>query len=196
LSDERLRTLERLAQQGDVAARGEWVRELQRSGQKPASLDAWEKFLLERLDAVRREVDAHVAGRSSSTCAPITDLAPLREAVRQALLERGELTVGYGYQRLGGVYVTARPGESRPVAIMALAARVDGAVVTRIGFSEAKDPSPGTTWPVLSPWRSAPKPKPLEKKFRAWIEGETHKLTLDEAHVWVELARVPKGSKG
>lgn len=207
MADEDLRAKERLAQTGGLEERAAWLTELRRSG-GPGAL-ACEAFL-ERVQAslvgLRERVDRRFDSyRSEGEVKPCPELGldPVIAALEAALaLREGQEGVGYGYELLTSYWPAKGVAYAPQCGVMAFAARLGESVALGIDFVTASKPSPGTTWSQLSPWRESLKPKTKEKKLRAWVAEAASgswfwsTCSLEEARLWVDLYRLPRGELG
>jgi hypothetical protein len=196
MADERLRELEREAEQ-DPAARPAFVRELARTRDpRVLEIEALVGELEQRLAAIQADVDGQLDPQARR-CPPLrVELA--QAAVRAALAKRdGFAGVGYGYKTLARVWPStwdpsAELGElSDPLVPMAFAARLDDEVTLGVEVSSSRKATPGTTWPELAPWsESRFRPETVESKLRLWTTEapELWRMPLARAQLWVELS--------
>jgi len=206
MADEELRGKERRAQAGGLEERAAWLVELRRSAD-PRALAA--EALSERIEAslavLRSQVDSsYDSYRSEGPVAPCPEL-PLEKvvsALESALQARTDFDeAGYGFEVLARYWPTKEVPYTSQCGVLVFAARLGAVVTLGVDFSMAAKPSPGTTWAQLSPWRESLKAATKERKIRAWVEGggsggvwET--LPLEEATLWVDLYRLPRGELG
>ena len=203
MADEDLRAKERRAQAGGLEERAAWLTELRRSGD-PRALAA--EALSERIEAsltgLRRRVDrSYDSYRSQGPVAPCPELPLARvvSALESALQARADF--GYGFEVLARFWPSKDVPYSSQCGVLVFAARLGGVVTLGVDFAMAAKPSPGTTWSQLSPWRDSLKPTTKERKVRAWVEaggsgGLWETLPLEEATLWVDLYRLPRGELG
>ncbi|MCA8920892.1 MAG: hypothetical protein KDD82_03720 [Planctomycetes bacterium] len=169
---------------------------------EPVTPESFESELQQRLTALEHEANERLAEHADpegeARRCPLLHTSGLAPVIQQALLE-AKPGFGCAFAELARVYPVDRQGDVQdfstlvpPVVPLALAVRLDGRVAVRMGISEARKVSPGTTWDELKPWRAKVKPETREQRLRAWLadaEEPPLEAPLEVVRAWLGQAR-------
>jgi len=164
--------------------------------------ERFESELQQRLTAIEHEANELLAeyadDEGEARRCPLLHTSALATVIQQARVEAMP-EFGCAFAELARVYPVERQGDVQdfstlvpPVVPFALAVRLDERLALRVGISQARKVSPGTTWDDLKPWRAKVKPETREKRLRAWLadaEEAPVEAPLAVVEAWLSEAR-------
>ena len=167
---------------------------------EPLTPARFDDLLQTRLSEIEHEANALLAeyAEDEPRRCPLLHPSALADVVQRALAEEAP-GFGHAWAELARVYPVERQTDPQdfanlvpPVVPLALAVRLDDALALRVGISQARKVSPGTTWDDLKPWRAKVKPQTRAKRLRTWLadaEEPPLEVPFEVAQAWLSEAR-------